>query len=125
MARDQLRFAEAGSNGWSTERFLFLFQTGLLLQELSLQSQPSRTIETFEMPKGTVPGRRGEELSADCQRDFLGVCARQARQVSNPGLQHIISKIYLWFVVPCSITLGSLCVFALAKILSKQLIQTS
>ena len=52
-----------------------------------------------EMPKGTVPGGRREELSADCQRDFLGVCARQ---VCNPGLKHILIPIgsifdYIWF----------------------------
>ena len=69
------------------------------------------------MPKGTVPGRRREELSADCQRDFLGVCARQ---VCNPGLKHILIPI-----VPYSITFDSLCIFALAEILSKQFVQTS
>ena len=89
---------------------------------MSHQSRPSpfakttRT-ETSEMPKGTVPGGRREELSADCQRDFLGVCARQ---VCNPGLKHILIPI-----VPYSITFDSLCIFALAEILSKQFVQTS
>lgn len=50
---------------------------------MSHQSQPS---PQFEMPKGTVPGRRSKEVSADGQRDLPGVCARQ---VSNPWLNRL------------------------------------
>ena len=101
-AAEQMRFAEAwdvvfGSNDVkrieefftdSARSTVFKILNRYLTQRMQLlrwechgmshQSQPS---PQFEMPKGTVPGRRSKEVSADGQRDLPGVCARQ---VSNP-----------------------------------------